>query len=64
MAGIGDELVAALVEGFQLFSHGVIGLRQGTHFAGALHLHAGGQIALAHALDGFGEACDGPGQHS
>ena len=63
MAGVGHELVSALVQRFQLFAHGIEGPGQLLHFAGAAHLHPGGKIALGHALDAAVQAGDGPGDH-
>lgn len=64
MAGVGYELVAALVEHFQLFGHGVEGFRQAAKLAAALDGHAHGQVAAAHALDAARERNDGPRDHA
>ena len=64
MAGIGYELIAAFVQHFQLFGHGVERFRQAAELAAALDRHAHGQIAASHALDAACERYDGPRDHA
>ena len=63
MAGVGHELVAALIQGFQLLAHGIESPGQLLHFAGTAHLHPAGEIALGHVLDASVQPGDGPGDH-
>ena len=61
VGGVGDELVARHIQFFQPLGHGVEGAGQLGELVFAPHLHAGGEVAAAHARYAGAQFADGAG---